>query len=456
VAVELSRAERAALREAVSTVRFDPDACEPYGEDRSAAEPCTPAAVCLPRSTAEVAALVAACSREGMHLTPRGAGTGKAGGCITSPGGVVCSLERLVGIERLSPGDQLVEVLAGTVTADVHRVVEEAGWFYPPDPASLDECTIGGNVATNAGGPCCLKYGVTGDSVLGLEVVLADGSVVFAGRRALKGVAGYDLRGLLVGSEGSLGVITRVIARIRPRPPVTRTAWVPFRGADAACEAVAGAMGAGLLPRALELFDRPVLRAMDRQEGAALLVEVDGEEASCDGQIERLLASFSTRGALGAVTVATGRDQRQRLWQRRREASDAVKRGYAYHLSEDVAVPVGRLPELLRRLEDLGGRGGVDLAAYGHAGDGNLHVNLLYQHPEQRPAVTALSEAIFRAALDLGGTITGEHGVGRLKRPYLAWEQPSRMLDLQGSIKAALDPGGVFGPGFLPPPAAGG
>jgi glycolate oxidase len=450
VAAELSRSQRSALREAVGTVLFDAEQTADYGGDRSVAAPCTPAAVCFPQETREVAALVTACVREGLALTPRGAGTGKAGGCVPSPGGVVCSLERMTGVRRLEPRDQSVEVMAGTLTGELRQEVEAAGWFYPPDPASLDECTVGGNVATNAGGPCCLKYGVTGDSVLGLEVVLADGSVEFAGRRSLKGVAGYDLRGLFVGSEGTLGVITRVLARVRPLPPRIRTIWVGFDSATRACEAVTAALGAGLLPRALELLDRPVLAAVGRSEGAALLVEVDGEEGSCAAQVDRLLDVFADHGASAGATVAAGHADRQRLWELRRRASDAVKRGYAHHLSEDVAVPVGRIAELLRRLEALREHPGIDLAAYGHAGDGNLHVNLLYHDAGQRPAVIALSEAVFRAALDLGGTLTGEHGIGRLKRPYLGWEQSRRMMDLQRAVKSTFDPGDVFGT-FVPP-----
>jgi len=420
-----------------------------YTRDRSAAAGIEPLAVCLPRDTAGVARLVALCAAEGIPLTPRGAGTGKAGGCVPSSGGVVCCTERLTGIERLSIGDQVVEVHAGTITGRLREAVEAEGWFYPPDPASLDECTVGGNIATNAGGPCCLKYGVTADYVLGLEVVLADGKVVQPGRRSLKGVAGLDLRGLLVGSEGTLGIVTRAVLRIRPRPQQVSAAWVAFPSSAAACDAAARVLAGGLLPRAMELLDETALAAVGQGDGAALLLEFDGAEGCADQELGKALADLAS--ASSGVEVAADEDERAALWALRRSISDEIKRPYAHHVSEDVAVPVSRIAQLVRVIRPIGERTGVAIAAYGHAGDGNLHVNLLYDDVAQLPQVTDASESIFRAALDLGGTITGEHGIGLCKRPYLGWEQSEELIDVQRAVKRTMDPTGILNPGKVLP-----
>lgn len=441
-----------AILAVVADGTLDPDEMSAYASDRSTATPCLPAAVCRPRSTAEVSALVAACARARIPVVPRGGGTGKAGGCVPSAGAVVCSLENMAGIQRIAPADQLVEVLPGTLTGYLRRAVAEQGWFFPPDPASLDECTVGGNVATNAGGPCCLKYGVTGDYVMGLEVVLSDGRVVRPGRRSIKGVAGYDLCGLLTGSEGTLGIITGITARIVPRPPAVVTAWLAFDSAMDACRAVTAVMAARVVPRTAELMDRTVLGAVGRDEGAALLVELDGSEAGCRDQLaalERALVGQRVRG----LELAADEPQRRALWDLRRGISAAVKRPFAHALSEDVAVPVSQLPVLIQRLEVIAERAGITVAAYGHAGDGNLHVNLLSDGPApgEAPgeALGEAAEAVFRAALDLGGTITGEHGIGLLKRPYLPWEHAPALLEIQRHIKRALDPGNVLNPGKI-------
>lgn len=446
VSAELSAARIRALRETLDTdaVLLEGPRLEEYAGDRSAAEPVIPAAVCLPASPADVAALIATCAREGIPVTARGAGTGKAGGCVPASGGVVCSLERLLGVTRVSAADQQAEVLAGTVTGDLRARVEREGLFYPPDPASLDECSVGGNVATNAGGPLCVKYGVTGDYVLGLDAVLADGRPVRLGRRAIKGVAGYDLRALMVGSEGTLGVITSVTLRLLPLPAEVRAAWITFENAVEACEGVLSILGAGVLPRALELMDATALRGAAR--GAALLLEVDGPSWTCEPQMARALDAVAGRAA--TVRVAETPAESDALWELRRKTSDAIKEPFAHHLSEDVAVPTGQVAELLRRLEDIGAAApDLTVAAYGHAGDGNLHVNLLYDSADLTPLVRGVSEQVFRAALDLGGTVTGEHGIGLLKRDYLGWELPPPAMDLQRAVKQALDPEGILNPG---------
>jgi len=442
---ELTSNQIRALREAVGrdALRLEPEQRAEYAGDRSVAAPVIPAAVCLPTTADAVAALLGACARESIPVTPRGTGTGKAGGCVPAPGAVVCGLERLAGVTRVSAADQQAEVLAGTLTADLHAAAAAEGLFYPPDPASLDECTVGGNVATNAGGPRCVKYGVTGDYVLGLDLVLADGRPLRVGRRAIKGVAGYDLRGLLVGSEGTLAVITGVTARLLPAPAEVRTAWITLDSAVEACEAVQAILAAGILPRALELLDAAALRGTTGD--AALLLEVDGPEGTTEPQLERAFAAVGDRAR--SLRRATSADESAALWERRRATSRAIKEPFAHHLSEDVAVPTGRLAELLRRLDALSATAPeLTLAAYGHAGDGNLHVNLLYDDPALGERVRRVSERIFRIALELGGTLTGEHGIGLLKRPYLPWEQDPVSLALQRSVKRALDPAGILNP----------
>lgn len=442
----LTSAQLHALREAVGreSLILDPDRLADHAGDRSAAEPVVPAAVCLPEDPSAVAALLSACAVEGLPVTPRGAGTGKAGGCVPAPGAVVCGLERLKGVPRVSARDRQAEVLAGTVTADLRDTVERDGLFYPPDPASLDECTVGGNVATNAGGPLCVKYGVTGDYVLGADVVLASGRPARIGRRTIKGVAGYDLRGLLVGSEGTLAVVTSVTLRLLPAPAEVRTAWITFESAVAACAGVQAILAAGVLPRALELMDATALRG--EAAGAALLLEVDGPAGTGDPQLDRALDAIGA--AAGSARIAGSAGEAASLWELRRSTSDAIKEPFAHHLSEDVAVPTGRLGDLLRRLDALAqATPELTVAAYGHAGDGNLHVNLLYDDPALAPLVRRTSEDVFRAALDLGGTVTGEHGIGLLKRPYLGWEQDETVLGLQRAIKGALDPAGILNPG---------
>ncbi len=449
----LTPSQIAALREAVGgAVLLDPEQRADYSADRSPAHPTLPAAVCLPTTTGQVSALAAVCQREGLPLSPRGTGTGKAGGCVPSPGGIVCGLERLAGVQQLAPEDQQVRVLPGTITGDLRRAVEDIGWFYPPDPASLDECTIGGNVATNAGGPLCVKYGVTGDYVLGAEVVLADGRVVRTGRRSIKGVAGLDLTSLLVGSEGTLGILTEITLRIRPRPATVEAAWVTFPSSGVACHAVNELLGAGILPRALELVDAIGLAALGLPGGAALLVEMDGPEGTARADMDRVVTRLA--GLASDVQRADGDDAREALWQQRRSISDAIKEGHAHHLSEDVAVPTSQLPALLERLERVRKDLGVTVAAYGHAGDGNLHVNLLYDDSRDHHVVIQASESIFRAALELGGTLTGEHGIGQCKRPYLAWEIGDEQLRLQRRLKAVFDPTDILNPGkiFEPPP----
>jgi glycolate oxidase len=423
--------------------------------------PALPDVVVRPGCTDEVAAVVRACADAGVYLTPRGAGTGKAGGCVPIYGGVVLAMDRLGSILHLSPPDLTVRAQPGVVLGELQAAVEEQALFYPPDPASLAWCTLGGNVATNAGGPRALRYGTTRDYVLGLEAVLPTGEVVRTGRQTVKGVAGYDITSLLTGSEGTLAVITEVTLKLLPRPRAVSTALAVFPTSEAAAECVSRVLAAGIVPRTLEYIDRVSLLALKAlgtapfplplHAGAALIVETDGEsEASSFAALERALEEACAAGATSTL-VATDENKRREVWAARRLLSEATRRFKSKKISEDVVVPRSRIPELVARWSALGEERGMLTCAYGHAGDGNLHAQVLYEEDEELPKVHALLDALFALTLQLGGTISGEHGIGLAKRRWLPQEQGEALISLQQRIKDAFDPAGILNPGKLLP-----
>jgi glycolate oxidase len=434
----------------------DPDVMDAYRRDEAhLVEPGQPMGVLLPTSTDEVSTALAWATRHRVPVVPRGAGTGLAGGAAAVDGCLVLSLARMNRIVAVDAADQLVVVEPGVVTADVDRAAGEVGLMYPPDPSSVETCTIGGNLATNAGGLRCVKYGVTRDAVLGLEVVLADGRVVRTGRRTVKGVAGYDLTALLVGSEGTLGVITGATLRLRPRPPVPPvTVVASFGSLRAAGQAVADVVQAGLTPSLLELLDRTTLQAIERWKGmgldadseAMLVAQADGVGAA--EAAAGLVAAFE---AARAEFVAESSDATEAaaLLEVRRLAYPAVER-LGRCLVEDVGVPRSRLPEMVERIERAGAEHDVLIATVAHAGDGNLHPTFVF---DPRPdgsvpdAVWAAADDVFRAAIDLGGTLTGEHGVGALKRRWLGLELGDDVMALHRGIKQVFDPAGILNPG---------
>ena len=355
-------------------------------------------------------------------------------------------IDRRDGIAVVEPGVRLI---------DLHRAVEAEGWFYPPDPNSVEDCAVGGNVAENAGGPRAFKYGVTRDYVLGMEAFLIGGQSLSVGRRTIKGVAGYDLTGLLVGSEGTLAVLGDITLRLIPRPPVLRTLLALFPSVHQAAEGVASIVAAGLVPRCLELLDAGTLQAIrdagnpiDSSAGAMLIIEVDGEEPGCTAQGQRVARVCEANGALG-VQLAHDETERERLWAARREMSSAVRKLAKHKLSEDVVVPRQRIADLLDRVAQNSERTGIRTVAYGHAGDGNLHVNFLWNEESERAAVDRAIEQLFRDVLSLGGTLTGEHGIGVLKAPYLGLEQAPALIDLQRNLKRTLDPHDLLNPGKI-------
>ncbi|MBC3190680.1 FAD-binding protein [Pseudonocardia sp. C8] len=439
-------------------VLTDPDTVRPYVHDEAEwAEYGTPLCVVRARSTADVAATVAACAQARVPVVARGAGTGLSGGANAVDGCVLLSLERMAAIKEISPGERLAVVEPGVVNDDLRAACAERGLWYPPDPASAPWSTIGGNVATNAGGLCCVKYGVTRDYVLALEVVTATGEVVRVGRRTAKGVVGYDLAGLMVGSEGTLGVITEITVKLRPARPAAPRTVVGFFETLADCgAAVAAVTEQGLQPAVFELVDREVLGAVNawRNAGlpedaaALLLAQTDLPEPAAEAEADAILAAFTEHGATEAM-ASTDATEAEALFAARRMAYPALEQLGMGMLTEDVCVPRPRMAEMLARIEDIGRRRDVRIATVAHAGDGNLHPLMLTPHDDAaaRDRTKAAFDEIIAAAVELGGTVTGEHGVGLLKRDGMERELGPQVLALQRAVKSALDPDGILNPG---------
>ena len=416
-----------------------------------------PEVVVLASSTDDVSRVLEYASRHSVPVTPRGAGVGYVGGCVPLRGGIVLSVANMRRIKEIHFEDGVAVVEPGVITGHLQAEVRKQGLFYPPDPASLKECSIGGNLATNAGGPRCLKYGVTRHYVLGLETVLADGRVLRAGGRTHKNKTGFDLVGLFVGSEGLLGIITEATLRLLPLPPARASlsaSFATFAGAAAAVQAI---FRAGFLPAALEIADAFTLQAAREHCGTAivpegeghLLLDLDGQQASVSSEAESLLQLLQSLGALD-VKKAVGEGACEELWELRRRFSASLKATGLTKLNEDIVVPRGRLVDLAEFAEDLRRRSGSPIACFGHAGDGNIHVNIMAAGYKEDPAVrekvqTALDE-LFTQVLAWGGAITGEHGVGIAKQRW--WPQAVSDVgrSVHESLKRALDPAGLLNP----------
>ena len=446
------------LRSALPDGRLveDPEVAASYRHDEAEWAPYgTPLAVVRARSTADVQVVVQACLRHGVPLVTRGAGTGLSGGANAVEGCVVLSTEQMTAVLEVDPVERLCVVQPGVVNDDLRAHVAGFGLWYPPDPASSPWSTIGGNVATNAGGLCCVKYGVTRDFVLGMEVVTGTGEVVRLGRRTAKGVAGYDLTGLMVGSEGTLGVVTEVTLRLRPARLPEHTVAGYFDSVVAAGEAVRAVGAAGLTPSALELVDRHCLAAVDAWKNMGLSTEAqvvllgrtDAPGAAGEAEADALLACFESAGATWAAR-STDQEEADALFAARRLAYPALER-LGPVLTEDVCVPIAAVPAVLGRIEEIAVAHDVLIANIAHAGDGNLHP-LIITPPGDEPARARAQlafEEIITAALAVGGTVTGEHGVGLLKRPGLADEVGPAVMAMQRAVKQALDPAGILNPG---------
>ena len=415
-----------------------------------------PDAVALPRRRESVSAILRFASRHNIPVTPRGAGCGYAGGCVPVQGGIVLSLARMRRIREINPLDFVVVVQPGVVTQDLQNAVEKKGLFYPPDPASRADCFIGGNIATNAGGPRCLKYGVTRDYVLGLEVVLADGTLVRLGSRTHKNKTGFDLGRLFVGSEGMLGVITEATLKLLPLPPFRSALSVGYASMAAAARTIRAIFAAGLLPSAVEVADAYTLAAAQKRTGSHLLVgcqghlivELDGQEQSVRSELKKLDVIVRAERPR-FVQQAQGAAACETLWQLRREFSYGLRDTGLQKLNEDVTVPRGRLEDLFLFTERLQRKHRFPIACFGHAGDGNIHVNVMVD--ETQPGIDkrcrAVLDALFSQVLEWGGVITGEHGIGLSRKPWWPMAVNPESRALHETIKKALDPKGILNPG---------
>jgi glycolate oxidase subunit GlcD len=428
-----------------------------------------PAAVLLARDEAQVARLLALANAYCFAVVPRGAGTGLAGGCLAETCGVVLDLSAMNRILAIDTDSLTATVEPGVLTGDLRRAARAKGLFYPPDPASLDTSTIGGNAATNAGGPACVKYGTTRDYVLGLCAVLPTGEVIQTGTATRKGVVGYDLTRLLVGSEGTLGVITRLTLKLVPHPAHHACLAAVFADLGTAMRAIISVMTRGHLPSAMEFLDARCLRlvgdllpahvrsGLSGQAGeggagteALVLIECDGtaqETARACADIEGICS------ACGALSILPAPDEagREAVWKVRRSVSTRIHDSCAVYIPEDIAVPIGRIADMVAALPAVERRHQITIYAFGHAGDGNIHLNLTAPDEAARPRVEAAAEECVRLALSLGGTMSGEHGVGLAKRHLLPLEIAPVSLKLQRGIKALLDPNNVLNPGKLFP-----
>lgn len=423
-----------------------------------------PEAVVLPQTTEQVSRVVSLAARERLPIVTRGMASGLAAASVPFRGGIVLSMTRMNRILEIDDANATAHVEAGVITADLQRAVEERGLFYPPDPSSASHATIGGNIACNAGGPRCLKYGVTGDYILGLTAVLADGRVLRTGGKVIKDVVGYDLRALIVGSEGTLAVITEALLRLIHKPVHLRTALAEFPSLADASKAVNKILAAGIVPASLELMDETALECVEASihlglavdVEASLLIETDDvDEASAVRQIEHV-AEICRDGGARAVKLACDELERASLWRARRSVSPALARLAPNKIGEDITVPRSAIPEAVRRLKSISAKYGLPIVIFGHAGDGNLHPNILFDHrnADQRLEVEKMVAAEFEMALELGGTLSGEHGVGALKRPFIQQALGTVSIDVQRSLKQALDPLNILNPGkVLPDPA---
>jgi glycolate oxidase len=420
-----------------------------------------PDVVVLPETNEDVSTVVRVASRYDVPIVPRGMSSGLAGGSIAVRGGIVMSLTRMNCILEIDEENMIATVQAGVVTADLQAEVEKLGLFYPPDPSSNKQSTIGGNVACNAGGPRCLKYGVTENYVLGLTVVLADGRIMKTGGKAIKYVTGFNVDQLFVGSEGALGIITEVILRLIAKPPYARTALVHFPTLDDAGRSVQAVLTRGLVPAAMELLDETAIACIEEamQLGlpldveALLVVESDGaDEDSVQREIDAI-ADICLQTGASRVDVARSEEERADLWRARRSISPSLARRAPNKLGEDITVPRSAIPEAIRRIKDISARYGLPIVVFGHAGDGNLHPNILFNRrdPEQREKVEQMVGEIFRVALDLGGTLSGEHGIGTFKLPYMREALGPASINIQWRIKQALDPQNILNPGKVLP-----
>jgi len=436
-------------------LRTDEKSLEAYSGDKWFAV-ATPEAVALPRTTASVSKVLTWANRHSIPVTARGAGHGYVGGCVPLRNGIVLSLERMKRIREIHAQDFVAVVQAGVITAELQQATEAKGMFYPPDPASRAHCSIGGNIATNAGGPRCLKYGVTRDYLLGAEVVLADGTVVRTGGRTHKNKTGFDLHRIFVGSEGLLGIVTEATLKLLPLPPFRAALSIGVESAAKATVILGRVFHAGFLPSALEIADHFTLQAAMKRTGsdmfkdcrAHIIIELDGQEASVKSELKSLSALIREESP-SFINKGMGNEGCEKIWQIRREFSYALRDTGLTKLNEDIVVPRSRLTALFKFAERLQKKFGIPVACFGHAGDGNIHVNVMIDKsdPEQEVIGEKVLDALFEQVLKWNGAITGEHGVGLAKMPWINQALSPESMALHQTLKSALDPRNILNPG---------
>ncbi len=421
-----------------------------------------PSAVAFPGSAAEISAIMELANQELFPVIPRGAGTGMTGGSLPLEGGLVLVMSRLNRILEIDVENQVAVVEPGVITGQFQAAVKKEGLFYPPDPASRDFCTMGGNVAECSGGPSAVKYGVTRDYVLGLEVVLPDGRIMHTGVRTAKGVVGYDLTRLFVGSEGTLGIVTKIVVRLLALPTHKKTYLVLTDSLHQAAELVAEILKSGILPNTLEYMDQTALHvvndylplALPQSSRALLLIEVDGDMQSTEKQGEKLLQLLADRQRYpGILEVRQAQNEREieDLWKARRSISPATFKLRPHKISEDVVVPKTKIPLLVDFTESLSRELGIVILTFGHAGDGNIHVNIMVDkdNPEENQKGQTAKKRLFEYVMTLSGTLSGEHGIGMTKAPYLSLELDETSLALMRNIKSLFDPNNILNPGKI-------
>jgi len=427
-----------------------------YSFDGTFAE-SMPDLVVEPASTEEVSAVIKLAYEHEIPVIARGMASGLAAGTVPFSGGMMLPLTRMNKILEIDRVNMTATVEAGVITADLQNTVEEQDLFYPPDPSSIKYSTLGGNIACNAGGPRCLKYGITGDYVMGLTVVLADGRIIRSGGKTIKNVTGYNLRQLFTGSEGTLGIITQAILKLVSKPQYVYTAVAQFDKLDDASRTVNAILAAGIVPATLEMMDETAIECIEEamqlglplDKEAILIIETDGFDQDVVQRQIQAIARISRETGASEVQIAQDEDERDRLWKARRNVSPSLARRAPNKLGEDISVPRNQIPEAVQRIKAISKKYDLPIVVFGHAGDGNLHPNILFdkRDPEQWERVEKVVGELFATAVELGGTLSGEHGVGTLKLPYLESAIGPVSIQVQQSIKQALDPKGILNPG---------